>query len=103
MMNGRRCAMVDVERYTNLLETGFYLLVIFIDNCLWRSILLFCLYGDSGTVLVRTTDVYYVFMTQAQVAHENISRQISTRQVTDMQRTVRIRQRRCNREPFKII
>ncbi len=50
------------------------------------------LYGDGHTVLVTASDHDYIFAFEAQIAYVNIGRDIYAGEVSDMHRTVGIRE-----------
>jgi hypothetical protein len=49
--------------------------------------------GDGGPVLVGPADVDHLFSSQALPAHEDVGREVGARDVTEVERPVRVRER----------
>ena len=101
-VDGRRGARIDVERHAQTLERPFDQLVVAIDDLLGRNALLAGLDGDGHTVFIGAADRNDVAPLQTKVARIDIRRYVNSRQVTDMDRTVGIGERRCNEITFEL-
>src|SRR3978361_2310360 len=95
--------MVNIKRDAEFLKTLFDLVVVFINNSLRGSSLLFGFYSDGRAVLIRAANVNYIFLLKSQVSYKNIGRQVSPGQMTNMQRAIGVWQRRSNCVSFKFI
>src|SRR5690606_6400195 len=100
MMNLLGSPVIDIKRYTEFFKRFFDLLIVGIDNFTWRHTFFLSFNGDSGTMLVRTTNVHDIFIIQAQKAHINIARNICPRKVAYMQGAIRIRKSGSNGVTF---
>lgn len=62
-----------------------------IDYLLWSEAFFSGFDGDGDAVLVAAADKFYVFALKAQVSDIYICRQVATRQVADVYRSIGIR------------
>src|SRR5262245_43890279 len=97
MVNGFACAMIDVERNAQRLETIAHLNMILINNGSWCCVFFKRLIGDRCTVLVAAGYKQDVLTQGAKVTDVNIGRDICARQMPDVLRTVGVRQCGGNR------
>jgi hypothetical protein len=76
--------------------------MILIDDLLRSFAFLGCFDGDRYAMLIRATDVSDVPTLRPEVAHVDIGRDITTCQMTDMERPIGIRECRGDGIAFKI-
>ena len=88
-------ARVDIERDAKTLKTGFDEFVITIDDFLSSDALFAGTNGYGHSVFVATTDKKDITSLETQIAHVDICRDIDSGEVSDMNRTVGIRESRC--------
>ena len=91
-----RGAAIDVERDTQFGKGVLDYLVVTIHNILRSDTLLAGFDGDGYTMLVATSDKHYVLALGTQVTHIDIGGDINTRQMSDVDRAIGIRQSRSN-------
>ena len=89
----RRCAGVYVEVDSKARERVFHHLMVFIHYILRGNSLLARLDGDGHAVLVASANEQDILPAHAQIAHINVSGDICTCKVADVNRPVCIRQR----------
>ena len=98
----RSGARIHVKRDAEALETRFNQIVVTVHNILHRATLLTGADSDRHTMLIATTHKKHIFTLQTLVAHIDVGWHIHTCQVTDMHRTIGIRQRSSHKRAFKI-
>ena len=89
-----RGAAIDVERDAELSKRVLDNLVVSVHNILRGDTLLASLDGDGYTMLVAASDEHHILALSTQVTNINVGRNINTRQMSDVDRPVGIRQRR---------
>src|SRR5690606_387294 len=87
-----RRPVINIKRDPKLLKTRLDLGMVLVNNCLWCCPFLLRLDGNGRTMLIRTTHIDHIPCIQTQKTNVNIGRDVGTRQVTNMQWTVGIRQ-----------
>ena len=99
LMVGRTCgATINVKRNTKLLERVLDHLVITVHNILRGDALLTSTNSDGHAMLVASTDEHHIALLQSQVTYIDVGRYIDTCQVTNMNATIGVRQRRGHRD-----
>ena len=96
MVRLRSGAAVYVEWNAEFFERLLYQIVVTVYYILRGDSFFLCTNRDGYSVFVLTSDKSYIFFFQSQITHVDICRYIYTGQVTDMYRSVRIRQCRCD-------
>ena len=91
-----RGTAINVERNTKTLETVLNKIMIAVNHLLNRYAFLAGTNGYGHTMLIATTDEQTFASLQTKVARIDISGHINTCQMTNMYRSVCIRQSRCN-------
>ena len=94
---------VDVVGNTEFIERIPDERVIAVHDLLGGDALLAGALGHGYTMLIAATHEQYVLALQAQVSHVDVGRHIHTSQVTDVNRTVSIRQRRRHQRACKFL
>ena len=102
MMRSGSSTRIDIKRDTELLERFLDNTVVTIHHILRRDPLFLRSQRDGYPMLVRTTNHQHFLPLQTKVTGINISRHIHPGQVSDMHRSVRIRQRRSNQRSLKM-
>ena len=102
IVNFRSRTRVNIKRNTQLLKRFFDNAMIAVNNILRRNTLFFSFNCDRHPVLIRATNKQHLFTLQSQISNINICWNIHTCQVTNMHRTICIRQSRSNQRTFKI-
>ena len=83
---------IDVETDAELREGVLDQLMVFVHDILGRAALLAGLYGDGHPVLVRAAYEEHVPAAHSEISDIDIGGHVDSRQVTDVDRSVRIRQ-----------
>ena len=102
MVDSGSRAGIDIKRDTELLERFLDDVMVAIHDILRRNAFLLGTKRDGHTVLIGATNHQDLLTLQAEITCVNIGRHINTRQVSDMHRTVGIRQSRCYQCSFKM-
>ena len=96
MMDRRGSTGIDIEGDTELLKGAFDKRVIAVHHFLGRDSFFAGAYGYGHTVLIATADKHRLLAFEAQIARVDIRRNIDAGKVSDMDRTIRIRQGCCD-------
>ena len=101
VMRLTRSATVDIERYAKLFKRLLNHRVVTIDHVLRCDAFLAGTYSNGYTMLVATANEQHILLLQAQVTYVDVGRHIHTCQMTDVNTSVGIRQRRGNGRSLK--
>ena len=96
MMNSRSGTGIDIEGDTELLKRALDKRVIAVHHLLGRDSFFAGAYGNGHTVLIATADKHRLLAFEAQIARVDIRRNIDAGKVSDVHRTISIRQGCCN-------
>ena len=102
IVNLRSRTRINIKRNTQLLKRFFNNTMIAVNNILRRNTLFLSFNRNRHTMLIRATNKQHLFALQSQISNINICWDIHTCQVTNMHRTICIRQCRSNQRTFKI-
>ena len=94
---------VYIERNTEFFERFFNQVVITIHHILRRASFFAGTNGDGHSVFVASADKQHLLTFQTKVSYINVGRHIHAGQVSDMHRTISIRQGGSYRCSFKIL
>ena len=94
---------IDVETDTELSEGLLYQLMVFVHDILRRAALLAGLNGDGHPMLIRSAHEEHVPAAHSQVPDVDISGNVDSRQVSDVNRSVGIRQSGRNKITLKFL
>lgn len=97
VMDGKSRPGIVVEAHPELFKALSVYFMIQIYDLLRTYPFFLCGYRDGNAVLIRPAYEDYVVASEAQVPDENIGRKVGARKVSEMNRTVRIRERRRNK------
>ena len=92
VVQGCAGAVVYIKRNTQVIKILFDDGVVLIYNSLRRSALLHRLYRYGRAMLIAAAHKHYIALLRAQVAHINIRRQVSPRQVANVLKAIGIGQ-----------
>ena len=102
VVNGRCGTRIDIETDTEVSERALDKFVITVNHLLSGNTFFTCANGDRHSVFVATAYVQHFLPLQTQVSCIDVSGNIYASQVTDMHRTVGVRQCRCDKCAFVI-
>ena len=94
---------IDVETDTELSEGLLYQLMVFVHDILGRAALLAGLNGDGHPVLIRAAHEKHVPAAHSQIPDVDVSGNVDSRQVSDVNRSVGIRQSGRNKITLKFL
>ena len=100
MMRLTRRPTIDIKRNAKFLKRILNKLMIAVNDILRRDPFLSGTDSDRHAMFVRPTDEHHLLFFQTQVTHINICRHIYTRQMSDMNTPIGIRQCRCDCRPL---
>ena len=96
VMRLRGGTRIDIERYPEIGKRTFDQFMIAIDHLLGRDTFFACTNGNRYTMFVASANEQHFLTLQTQITGINVRGYIHSGEVTDMHRTVRIRERCCD-------
>ena len=84
MVDGLTGTVVDIKAHAQVFKVLFHGCMVFVDDGAGRSTFLGGLDGDGGAMLITATDKHYISFLRPQVTGIDVSRNISTRQVSNV-------------------
>ena len=92
MVDGVGCSVVNVKADSKIVESFFHHFMININHFLRRYAFIFCFDCDRHSMFIRAAHKNDVALMKSQIAGVNICRKIAARHMTNVYRTVSIRQ-----------